>query len=215
MQEKDKQAPDETQDKKNADIPPEVENVPEDKETPADKDASEDEVPESEPKKKDREWKKEARRLEAELIVSQKKLDDAKKALDEANDKYLHMMAEYDNFRKRTAKEREGLYADAYADLLVKILPVLDNLERAAQYSDAATVAQGVTMTLKSFTEVLTGLGIAEIEAQGKPFDPNLHNAVMHVEDDQYGESEVIEVLQKGYIRSGKVLRHAMVKVAN
>lgn len=93
--------------------------------------------------------------------MSQKKLDDAKKALDEANDKYLHMMAEYDNFRKRTAKEREGLYADAYADLLVKILPVLDNLERAAQYSDAATVAQGVTMTLKSFTEVLTGLGIA------------------------------------------------------
>ena len=170
---------------------------------------------EEEPKKKDKEWKKEARRLEAELIAANKKLEESATALSEANDKYLHMMAEYDNFRKRTAKEREGLYADAYADLLIKILPVLDNLERAAQYSDAATVGQGVTMTLKSFIEVLGTLGITEIEALNKPFDPNLHNAVMHVEDDQYGESEVVEVLQKGYIRGDKVLRYAMVKVAN
>ena len=177
--------------------------------------AAETEVPEAEPKKKDKEWKKEARRLEAELIAANKKLEESAAALAEANDKYLHMMAEYDNFRKRTAKEREGLYADAYADLLTKILPVLDNLERAAQYSDAATVGQGVAMTLKSFVDVLTGLGIAEIEALNKPFDPNLHNAVMHIEDEQYGESEVIEVLQKGYIRGDKVLRYAMVKVAN
>lgn len=177
--------------------------------------AADTEVPEAESKKKDKEWKKEARRLEAELIAAQKKLEESAAALAEANDKYLHMMAEYDNFRKRTAKEREGLYADAYADLLVKILPVLDNLERAAQYSDAATVGQGVTMTLKSFIEVLGTLGIAEIEALNKPFDPNLHNAVMHIEDEQYGESEVVEVLQKGYIRGDKVLRYAMVKVAN
>ncbi|MBQ8276143.1 MAG: nucleotide exchange factor GrpE [Clostridia bacterium] len=177
--------------------------------------AAETEVPEAEPKKKDKEWKKEARRLEAELIAANKKLEENAAALAEANDKYLHMMAEYDNFRKRTAKEREGLYADAYADLLTKILPVLDNLERAAQYSDAATVGQGVAMTLKSFVDVLTGLGIAEIEALNKPFDPNLHNAVMHIEDEQYGESEVVEVLQKGYIRGDKVLRYAMVKVAN
>ncbi len=115
----------------------------------------------------------------------------------------------------RTAKEREGLYADAYADLLQKILPVLDNLERAAQYNDAATVAQGVGMTCKSFVEVLTNMGITEIEALGKPFDPNLHNAVMHVDDEQYGESEVVEVLQEGYIRGDRVLRYAMVKVAN
>ena len=170
---------------------------------------------EAEPKKKDKEWKKEARRLEAELNDTCEKLAAETQALAEANDKYLHMMAEYDNFRKRTAKEREGLYADAYADVLVKILPVLDNLERAAQYSDAETVARGVEMILKSFSEVLGGLGIAEIEAQGKPFDPNLHNAVMHVEDEQYGESEVVEVLQKGYTRGDRVLRYAMVKVAN
>ncbi|MBQ8396808.1 MAG: nucleotide exchange factor GrpE [Clostridia bacterium] len=198
MQEKDKQAP--------------AEEPVEEK---AEETAAETEAPEAEPKKKDKEWKKEARRLEAELIEANKKLDDAKAALAEETDKYLHMMAEYDNFRKRTAKEREGLYADAYADLLTKILPVLDNLERAAQYSDAATVSQGVGMTLKSFVEVLTGMGIAEIEALGKPFDPNLHNAVMHIEDEQYGESEVVEVLQKGYIRGEKVLRYAMVKVAN
>ncbi len=167
------------------------------------------------PKKKDKEWKKEARRLEAELTEAKEKLEAESRALAEANDKYLHMMAEYDNFRKRTAKEREGLYADAYADVLTKILPVLDNLERAAQYSDAATVAQGVAMILKSFTEVLGGLGITEIEAEGKTFDPNLHNAVMHIDDEQYGESEVVEVLQKGYIRGDKVLRYAMVKVAN
>lgn len=173
------------------------------------------ETPETEPKKKDKEWKKEARRLEAELIDAKKQLEEAQAALAAENDKYLRMMAEYDNFRRRTTKEREGLYADAYADLLQKILPVLDNLERAAQYNDAATVSQGVGMTLKSFLEVLTNMGIAEIEAQGKPFDPNLHNAVMHIEDEQYGESEVVEVLQKGYIRGDKVLRFAMVKVAN
>ena len=175
----------------------------------------ESQAPDAEPKKKDKEWKKEARRLEAELIETRKMLDDVRKSLTEENDKYLRMMAEYDNFRKRTAKEREGLYADAYADLLTKILPVLDNLERASQYSDAAAVAQGLSMTHKSFVEVLTALGITEIEAQGKTFDPNLHNAVMHIEDEQYGENEVVEVLQKGYIRGEKVLRYAMVKVAN
>ena len=183
-------------------------------ETEAEASAEQEEAVEQ-PQKKDKEWKKEARRLEAELAAANKKLEESAAALAESNDKYLHMMAEYDNFRKRTAKEREGLYADAYADLLVKILPVLDNLERAAQYSDAATVGQGVTMTLKSFIEVLGNLGITEIEALNKPFDPNLHNAVMHIEDEQYGESEVIEVLQKGYIRGDKVLRYAMVKVAN
>ena len=201
MQEKDKQA-----------MPEEPVIVEAEEKTDA---VPETETPEAEPKKKDKEWKKEARRLEAELIEMQKKLADTEAALAAENDKYMHMIAEYDNFRRRTAKEREGLYADAYADLLQKILPVLDNLERAAQYNDAATVAQGVSMTCKSFIEVLTGMGITEIEALGKPFDPNLHNAVMHVEDEQYGESEVVEILQKGYIRGDKVLRYAMVKVAN
>ena len=99
--------------------------------------------------------------------------------------------------------------------MLEKILPVLDNLERAAAYKDGESVLHGLELTLKSFNEVLSKLGIKEIDAVGGKFDPNLHNAVMHVEDDEHGEGEVVEVLQKGYMCGDKVLRYAMVKVAN
>ncbi|MBO7175749.1 MAG: nucleotide exchange factor GrpE [Clostridia bacterium] len=131
------------------------------------------------------------------------------------NDKYLRMAAEYENFRKRSAKEREGVYADACADCIAALLPVLDNLERAAQYKsdDPATVAKGLEMTLKSFYDTLGKLGVNEIPAE--TFDPNLHNAVMHIEDDEHGESEIVEVLQKGFAKGDKVIRYAMVKVAN
>jgi molecular chaperone GrpE len=125
------------------------------------------------------------------------------------------MAAEYENFRKRSAKEREGVYADACADCIAALLPVLDNLERAAQYKsdDPATVAKGLEMTLKSFYDTLGKLGVNEIPAE--TFDPNLHNAVMHIEDDEHGESEIVEVLQKGFAKGDKVIRYAMVKVAN
>ena len=131
------------------------------------------------------------------------------------NDKYLRMAAEYENFRKRSAKEREGVYADACADCIAALLPVLDNLERAAQYKndDPATVAKGLEMTLKSFYDTLGKLGVTEIPAE--TFDPNVHNAVMHIEDDEHGESEIVEVLQKGFAKGDKVIRYAMVKVAN
>ena len=132
-----------------------------------------------------------------------------------ANDRYLRLMAEYDNFRKRSAKEREGIYADAYADALCALLPIFDNLERAVKYSDGESLQQGVVLTLKGLTTTLEKLGITEIEAEGQPFDPNFHNAVMHVEDDTLGEGVVAEVLQKGYRRGDRVLRYAMVKVAN
>ena len=131
------------------------------------------------------------------------------------NDKYLRMAAEYENFRKRSLKEREGIYADACADCISALLPILDNLERAAQYKndDPATVAKGLEMTLKSFYDTLGKLGVTEIPAE--TFDPNVHNAVMHIEDDEHGEGEIVEVLQKGFIKGEKVIRYSMVKVAN
>lgn len=159
--------------------------------------------------------KKKVKKLESEIEGLQRQLERAEKAAAEANDKYLRMLAEYDNFRKRSQKEREACYADAYSDAVSAVLPVLDNLERAANYSDAEAVSKGLTLTLKSFEETFNKLGIHEIESVGKPFDPQLHNAVMHVEDDSYGENEIVEVLQKGYIKGDKVIRYAMVKVAN
>ena len=154
--------------------------------------------------------KKKSKKLEGELEKKEKELA-------EANDKYMRLFAEYDNFRKRSAKEKEGIYADAYIDALAQILPVLDNLERAAAFegADAESLKKGLELTLRSFAETLSKMGVSEIEAAGKTFDPNLHNAVMHIDDENYGESEVVEVFAKGYVRGDKVLRHSMVKVAN
>lgn len=152
--------------------------------------------------------KKKIKKLEEEL-------ESTKKQADELNEKYMRMLAEYDNFRKRSAKEREGVYADACTDVLTAILPVLDNLERAEACKDAEGLSKGLELTLKSFRDTLEKLGIKEIESVGKTFDPNVHNAVMHVDDEQYGESEIVEVLMKGYTKGDKVIRYAMVKVAN
>ncbi len=139
-------------------------------------------------------------------------------AIAEEHDKYMRLYAEYDNFRKRSAKEREGIYSDAYCDALAQILPILDNLERAAQFSaeDAESpMAKGIELTLKSFIETMNKMGVFEIEALGKDFDPTLHNAVMHVDDETVGENKVVEVFMKGYAKGDKVLRYSMVKVAN
>jgi len=142
-------------------------------------------------------------------------LEEVKKQAEEINEKYLRMLAEYDNFRKRSAKERETIYADAYTDALTSILPVLDNLERAEGCSDAEGLSKGLELTLKSFRETLEKMGVKEIEAMGKTFDPNLHNAVFHIDDGSYGENEIVEVLMKGYTKGDKVIRYSMVKVAN
>lgn len=162
-----------------------------------------------------RDSKKKIRKLEAETAEAGKKLADAEAEIAALNDKYLRLAAEYDNYRRRTAQERDRIYDDAYAAALSALFPVVDNLERAAQYSDGESVAKGVSMVLKSVEETLQKLGVTEIEALGKTFDPLLHNAVMHVEDEAFGESEVVEVLQKGYTKGERVLRYAMVKVAN
>ena len=130
-------------------------------------------------------------------------------------DRILRLTAEYDNYRKRTIKEKEGIYTDACEDVLKNILPVLDNLERAAVVNGSAEdVKKGVEMTVRQFTDSLSKLKVEEIPTNGD-FDPNLHNAVMHIEDEQFGTNQIVEVFQKGYIREEKVLRHSMVKVAN
>ena len=157
--------------------------------------------------------KKKAKKLEAELAELQKQLEAKAAECEASNDKYMRMMAEYDNFRKRSAKEKEGVYADAYSDCIANLLPILDNLERAGKSDNFEAVAKGLELTVKAFDDALQKMGVTEIET--KTFDPNLHNAVMHVEDEQYGESEIVEVFQKGYTKGDKVIRYAMVKVAN
>ena len=144
------------------------------------------------------------------------KMEGLAKLVADVNDKYLRLAAEYDNYRKRTAKEKESIYGDAKADTIKPLLAVYDNLERGiAQYDEADVHRQGLELILRQFSETLTKLGVTEIEALNQPFDPEKHNAVMHVEDDTVGENTVVEVFQKGFTLGDKVLRFAMVKVAN
>ncbi|WP_244833291.1 nucleotide exchange factor GrpE [Clostridium sp. BJN0001] len=153
-----------------------------------------------------------------ELSMTKKYKEEAEKIkieLDNTKDKLLRTMAEYDNFRKRTVKEKEGIYADAYSDVLKEILPVIDNLERAAQAEGSVDdLKKGIEMTLKGCTDAFNKLGVEEIDASGE-FDPNYHNAVMHIEDENLGKNVIAEVLQKGYKKDDKVIRYSMVKVAN
>ena len=154
-------------------------------------------------------------KAEEEVTLTKKEADKILNKLAELNDKYLHVVAEYDNFRKRSQKEREGLYADAYADALKILLPIADNLERAASYTDGDKIVDGVAMTLKQFSGALEKLGIESFGNPGDAFDPNLHNAIMHCEDDSLGENVIAEVFQHGYKKGDRVIRFAMVKVAN
>ena len=159
--------------------------------------------------------KKKAKKLEAKVAELEKKLEEAAAAATEQNNKYLLLYAEYDNFRKRTQKEKDGIWTDAYSDALNKLLPVLDNLYRAVESNDPNGLAEGLAMTVKSYEEALGKMGVEEIPALGETFDPEKHCAVFHVDDEQYGENEIIEVLAKGYMKDGKVIRYSVVKVAN
>ena len=133
------------------------------------------------------------------------------------NDRYMRTLAEYDNFRKRTQKDIESRVSYTKTDLLSKILPVVDNFERAAMNSaaDFDGYRKGVEMTVKQFMEILASLGVEEFGAVGDIFDPNFHNGVMHIEDDNYGEEEIVDVFMKGYKIGDKIIRPATVKVAN
>ena len=159
--------------------------------------------------------KKKLKKAEAELAEAQKQLEEKEAALAACEDKYMRMMAEYDNFRKRSAKEREGVYADAYADALAAIIPIIDNLERAVGVSEAEAVLKGLEMTLKGADEALKKMGVEAFGAEGDQFDPNIHNAVMMVDDESHNEGEIVSVFQKGYKKGDKIIRYAMVTVAN
>ena len=141
------------------------------------------------------------------------KIEELEKKNYDLNDKYLRVVAEYDNFRKRTLKERDGIYAEAYTDAIKEILPIIDNMERAEAFMGDDGASEGVKMIMNAIHTALEKMGVSEIET--KTFDPNLHNAVMHIDDESLGEGEIVEVFQKGYKLKDKVIRYAMVKVAN
>ena len=132
------------------------------------------------------------------------------------HDSFLRLAADYDNFRKRTVKEKDAAYGNGKADAVAKMLPVYDNLERALNQETAdAAYKKGVEMTMTELVKIFTGLGVEIFGNVGDEFDPNLHNAIMQEENEEYGENAVSEVFQKGYKRGDKILRCAMVKVAN
>lgn len=148
---------------------------------------------------------------------SEEELEKLKKELADEKDKYLRILAEYDNYRRRSQKERENVYADARGDTVEKLLPVYDNLARAlGQATTDEAYYKGVEMIMTQFKEIMANVGVSEIEAvPGTAFDPAIHNAVMHVEDENFGESVVVEEFQRGFKLGDKVLRCSVVKVAN
>ncbi len=159
--------------------------------------------------------KKELKKLQKENNKLQEQNSKLQEETNVLKDRLLRVTAEYDNYRRRTVKEKEGIYSDAVADVLKNILPVLDNLERAASTEGSVDdIKKGIDLTLKQFQNALEKLGVEEIStAEG--FDPNYHEAVMHIEDESYEKNSIAEVFQKGYKKGSKVIRHSIVKVAN
>jgi molecular chaperone GrpE len=133
------------------------------------------------------------------------------------NDRYQRLLAEYDNFKKRTVKEKEAIYTDSVRDTVAELLPVIDNLLRAVDaFKDKESdECKGVAMVLKQTEDIFAKIGVTQIEAVGQQFNPEFHNAVMHVDDDSFEDNTVVEEFQKGYIYKDKVIRYSMVKVAN
>ncbi len=203
--------------KENTAPAPETEtNVPEidpEEELPAADGAETENAAEGHPKKE----KKAEKKLRAELEEARKKCADAEAKSAELLDKYTRLAAEYDNFRKRSQKEKESVYGEAIEDAVKGLLPVIDNLQYASKYgnADPEKFAEGVRLILDKLPENLAKLNVKPFGAPGDTFDPNLHNAVMHEENDAYGEGEIIDVLQCGYLYGDRVIRYAMVKVAN
>ena len=144
-----------------------------------------------------------------------KEIEALRLELKEKDDKYLRMAAEYDNFRRRSKEEKDGIYDNALADTVGELLPIIDNLDRAAGFEDGEKVKEGLVMIAKATKEVFTKMGVEEFGKPGETFDPNLHNAVLHVEDESLGEGEIVDVFQKGYKKGKHIIRFAMVKTAN
>ncbi len=168
-------------------------------------------------KKEEKKDKKFGRKKDDERTAA---LEKDKEALEKdkaaLNDKYLRICAEYDNFRRRSQKEKDGLYGEVKANTVLQFLPVYDNLERALkQGTEDEAYRKGVEMIMTQFVNTLEKLGVKKIESLGQTFDPKLHNAVMHVDDESQGENVIVDVFQEGFMLGDKVIRFAMVKVAN
>lgn len=155
---------------------------------------------------------KKSKKEEKACKKAEKEIEALKNELAETNDKYLRLAAEYDNYRKRSIKEKSDAYADAYSDAIKAILPLADSLDKANEFSPDD---EGIKALTKQFTDILAKINVTVIESDGKEFDPNLHNAIMHEEDETMGENMVSQTFQKGYMLGEKVIRHAMVKVVN
>lgn len=156
------------------------------------------------------------KKANAEIKKLNAAIEEKEAQITELRDRYTRLAAEYDNYKRRTLKELDGRYNDAKFDVLKSILPVIDNFERAlATFADDDPQKEGVSMIFEQFKSILAANGVQEIEALGVEFDPNVHNAVMHVEDPDLGENIIAEVFEKGYKTEDKVLRYSMVKVAN
>lgn len=143
---------------------------------------------------------------------AEKEIDSLNAQLAESNDKYLRLAAEYENFRKRSAKEKSDAYSDAYSDAIKALLPLADSLDKALEFNPED---DGIKALCKLLTDTFAKIGVTPIESDGAEFDPNLHNAIMHEDDETKGENIVSQTFQKGYTLGEKVIRHAMVKVVN
>lgn len=156
---------------------------------------------------------------QSDETISSQEVEELKAKCEEYFNMLQRTAAEFDNYKKRTAREKEALYMDATGDVVAAFLPVVDNIERAIQAAnnDASdtSLKEGIELVYRQFKDVMKKLNVEPIEAVGKEFDPNLHNAVSHVDDEEYGENVVVEEFQKGYVLKDKVIRHSMVKVAN
>ena len=167
-------------------------------------------------KKKKEEVKEEIQEEVTSEVTEEAPENEFEKKYNDVNEKYMRTLAEYDNYRKRTIKEKESIYPEAKAVVIEKFLPVMDNFQRAIDSAENKDgFYEGVVMLKKQMDDVLSSLGVEEIKAVGEEFDPTYHNAVMHVEDENLGENIVAEELQKGYKIGDRIVRHSMVKVAN
>lgn len=195
---------------------PEPEEAQPEQEAPQEQPAQEEAKPE--PEEKGGKGKKKKEKTYTLTREQMEAAEMAAKQLESVKDQFVRLTAEYDNYRKRTAKEKEGIYANAKIDTIKGMLPVYDNLERGlAQFGaeDDDPHKKGLEMIFNQYKEALTRLGVTPIDCVGKEFDPERHNAVMHIEDESCGENTVVEVLQQGFMLGDKALRFAIVKVAN
>ena len=177
--------------------------------------AEAEETPETSSLKKKSKKQDEIDSLKAKVEELIKERDTLLASNKEQGEKYLRMAAEYDNFRRRSREEKEATYGSAMGDTVAELLPIIDNLERAAAFEDSEKIKEGLRMIYSSVKTVLDKLGIEVFGAVGDTFDPNIHNAIMHEEDDSGRENEITEVFQKGYRKGNRIIRFAMVKTVN